>query len=70
MTENKIVLDTDFIVSLAVKTDTTSSQAQHLYTKIVQKEFIILNLVKYETATVLSKKINHLDAIQTLKNID
>jgi predicted nucleic acid-binding protein len=53
---NKIICDTDFLISLAITNESTHQQANQLFTKYEDWEFLVLNLTKYEVATVLSRK--------------
>ena len=58
MTSNQIICDTDFIIGLYLEQDSNHSKAITIYNKYSQSHnLIILNLTKYEVATVLSRKL-------------
>lgn len=71
MFPSKILVDSDIYYSLLDKNDANHKQALLLNKKYLIKgiEFITLNLVIFETATVLSHKINQQTAVFFLQNV-
>ena len=67
MTCKKIICDTDFLISLFVKNESTSLSARELYQEIKEYELYSLELVHFELATVLSRKFKHSDALEILQ---
>ncbi len=71
MSQNKLLVDSDAFFSLLVKTDANHQRASLLNKRLVasEQQFITVNLVVFETATVLSRKINQQAACLFLENI-
>lgn len=71
MLQNKLLVDSDIFYSLIDNKDANHIQAVSLNKKLISQgfNFITINLVIYETATVLSHKINHQVARDFLENI-
>lgn len=59
--------DTDFLISLHLANESTHTQAVNIFQKY--NSFLILDITLYEVATVLSRKLNHTDAISLLNLI-
>jgi len=56
---SKVVLDTDFLVALFIGDQSTHKKAKEIFEIIKSKDLFILDLVRYELATVLSRKFSH-----------
>ncbi len=71
MLQDKLLVDSDAFFSLLVKSDANHHRASLLNKKLVTQgqQFITVNLVVFETATVLSRKINQQAACLFLENI-
>jgi predicted nucleic acid-binding protein len=68
-----IILDTDFIYSLFFDGQSTHDLAVKLSSQFLDSELILTNFVKFELATVLSKRESHqvaMSVIQDLTEID
>lgn len=67
----KVLIDTDAIFGFYVKKDFHYKHAKTIYEKIRQEniDLFITNLVLYETATVLSNKTTHQQAVTVIKEI-
>jgi predicted nucleic acid-binding protein len=68
----KILYDTDFLIALFLKDQSTHQQAKKIFHSIEQADCLALNLVKYELATVLSYKFSYeiaRDIMLALQNI-
>ncbi len=69
--KNSVICDTDFLISLHVTNESTHQKALELFEKLsANTSFIISNLTKYELATVLSRKFDHVDAVEILQTIN
>ena len=70
MSQNKLLVDSDIYYSLIDRNDSNHKQVLLLNKKYLNKgiEFISLNLVIFETATVLSHKISQDAAVFFLQN--
>ena len=65
---SKILCDADFLVGLFLSDDANHQKSIDIYEKYSDThDFIVLNLTKYEFATVLSRKLNHNLAIEINK---
>lgn len=56
---NGVLYDTDFIISLFIKEESTHSRAVEIFDTIDLLPSFTLKLVTYELATVLSRKVPH-----------
>jgi predicted nucleic acid-binding protein len=66
---SKILCDADFLIALFVQDDSNHKKAFEIYNSFDSSYFVFTNLAIYETATVLSRKLEHDDAIFTLESI-
>lgn len=66
---NGILADSDFIIALFFKNESTHSRAQKLYEKHKTSSFYVINLVPYEVATVVSRKYKQSVAIEVSYDI-
>ncbi|MEI6532891.1 MAG: PIN domain-containing protein [Candidatus Roizmanbacteria bacterium] len=60
----QVLYDTDFLLSFLVSTEINNKKAISIYKKHNPHELFALNLVKFELATVLSRKFDHTFAKQ------
>jgi predicted nucleic acid-binding protein len=69
---NKILCDSDFVISLLCEEESTYTQALLQYNTYFDNgaEFWIMNITLYEVATVLSRKFDQPRAIQTLELVE
>ena len=67
---SKVLYDTDFLISLFIKTQSTHARAMQIFQHIKTYEPFILNLVKYELATVLSHKFSQQAALDILQELN
>ena len=69
--QSKLLVDSDVFVSLIDKNDSNHKKTILLNNKLIKQgyKFFALNVVIYETATVLSHKISHQSAVDFLINI-
>lgn len=67
----KVLIDTDAIFGFYIKKDLHHNNAKLIYEKLSQENtnLFITNLVLYETATVLSNKTTHKQAVIVIKEI-
>ena len=73
MDSEKVIYDTDFLIALFIKDQSTHRQAKEIFEKIKTRQVFILNLVKYELATVLSRKFSYQltkEIIDIIKNLE
>jgi predicted nucleic acid-binding protein len=64
---NKVLCDTDFLISLYVVEDSTHKIANELYIKC--DECYVMNITLYEVATVLSRKLDQNLAVKIFNKI-
>ena len=69
MNSEKVLYDTDFLVALFLADQSTHEKAKKIFEKIKDKQVFMANLVKYELATVLSKKFSFKLARDVVDNI-
>ncbi|MFM7854712.1 MAG: type II toxin-antitoxin system VapC family toxin [Flammeovirgaceae bacterium] len=69
MIKNRIICDTDFLISLSVTNESTHQKALNLYQKNEDADFLVLNITMYEVATVLSRKFKQTQAVEILESI-
>ncbi len=67
---SKIICDTDFLISLHLSNESTHLEAKKIWEKNLDSEFYVLNLTKYEIATVLSRKLSQKEAVEVIKLIN
>lgn len=65
-----VLLDTDFLIALFLKNQSTHQRAKKIYTLIDREEKYIAKLVKYELATVLSYKFSQSAAKKIITDLD
>ncbi len=62
----KILLDSDFIINTLIQNESNHERARDILSKYPEASFYMLNLVHYEVATVLSRKIPYADMAQAM----
>jgi len=70
MKQNNIVIDTDFLLSLILPDEPNHLKAIQMWQISSFETIFVLNLVKYETLNVLSRKLPQLEAIRNFNLID
>lgn len=68
----RVLLDSDFIISLTFADQSTHRRAVDIYQLNSNADFYILNLTQFEFATVVSKKFNYKvinEIFESLKNV-
>lgn len=64
----KLVIDTDFIINYLLITESNHDRVTKFVSDF-QYQFVCLNLVKVETANVLSRKLNQAEAISLFESL-
>lgn len=64
-----ILLDTDFLVSTFIDVESTHSSALRLHSQFGKDSLVIINLVVFELATVLSRKLQHREAVRLINEL-
>ncbi len=67
MTSKTVLCDADFLIALCITNEPNHELAKKILAKYNQ--FVVLNITFYEVATVLSRKLIHPEAIDTLERI-
>ena len=66
----KILYDTDFLIALFLFDQSTHHRAKKIFQNIQDKEPCIINLVKHELATVLSRKFSYQTAYNVIQELN
>lgn len=64
MIDDFLLCDSDFLISLQLETESTHLNALKIFEKY--NNFLVLDIIFWEIATVLSRKLTHQQAILTL----
>lgn len=64
------ILDSDFVYAYFVNTQSTHLIAKNILTNIVNQPLFMLDLVKYELATVISRKETQQMAIDIIQDLE
>lgn len=67
--KSNIIVDTDFLISFFFDHESTFEKAKKLAPHILDSNIYMLDLVKFELATVLSRKYGHAHARRVIKEI-
>jgi predicted nucleic acid-binding protein len=67
--DQMVIIDSDFIVNLLVDTDGNHQKVQNYLYLHQNINFVCLNIVKFEVATVLSRKLSHQGAVEKFDEV-